>query len=98
MENVQCTVYTVHLPFKGLTEHQNNTSIKLINPFTLVFLPITQNIFRQTIPENSGPDKTFCCECPYEKKKKKKFRFTPSQSTLKYGSKNRPWPKGLKNK
>ena len=28
-------------------------------------------------------------------KKNEKFSFTPSQSTLKYGSKNRPWPKGL---
>ena len=27
--------------------------------------------------------------------KKKKNSFTPSQGTLKYGSKNHPWPKGL---
>ena len=26
---------------------------------------------------------------------KKNDSFTPFQSTLKYGSKNRPWPKGL---
>ena len=38
------------------------------NPF--VFLPHTENIFRQSIPENSWLFKTFCCRCPYEKKKK----------------------------
>ena len=31
-------------------------------------------------------------------KKTNKISFTSSQSTLKYGSKNRPWPKGLKQK
>ena len=30
------------------------------------------------------------------KKKIKKFSFTPSQSTLKYGSENRLWVRGLK--
>ena len=40
--------------------------------------------FRQQIPENSWFFKTFCCRCPYEKK----YSFTPSQSTLKYGSEN----------
>ena len=29
---------------------------------SLVFLPFTQNILRQPIPENSWP---YCCECPY---------------------------------
>ena len=36
----------------------------------------------------------FCCGCPYEKNIHK-YSFTPSQITLKYGSKNRPWVIGL---
>ena len=40
--------------------------------------------------------KLFVADAPMKKKKEKKFSFTPSQSTLKYGSKNRPGPKGLK--
>ena len=31
-------------------------------------------------------------------KKTNKISFTSSESTLKYGSKNRPWPKGVKQK
>ena len=38
----------------------------------------------------------FVADCPYEKLKIKKIRFTPSQSTLKDGSENRPSMKGLK--
>ena len=33
-------------------------------PPSLVFLPFTQNIFRQPIPENSWPYKSFYCGCP----------------------------------
>ena len=38
--------------------------------------------------------KLFVADAPM--KKIKEFSFTFSQSTLKYGSKNLPWPKGLK--
>ena len=31
------------------------------------FFPFTQNIFRQPIPENARPYKTFCCGWPYKK-------------------------------
>ena len=34
-------------------------------PPSLVFLSFTQNIFRQPIPENSGPNKTFYSGCSY---------------------------------
>ena len=61
---------------------------------TMFFLPLEQNIFRQPIPENTLPYQTFYLEYPYEKKNKK-IVLTPYQSTLKYGTKNRPWPKGL---
>ena len=50
----------------------------------------------------------FFCRFPYEKFEKKNsfihkqiskyfftYGFIPSESTFKYGSKNRPWPKGL---
>ena len=60
------------------------------------FLRFTQNIFGQHMPENAWPCKTFCCGCPYEEKKIKKFSVSPSQSTLKYGSENNPWRRGLK--
>ena len=36
----------------------------------------------------------FCCGCPYEKKSRN-IVLPPSQSTLKYGSENRPWLRGL---
>ena len=79
----------------------------LINPSThghgalyappLVFLPFAPNFFRKPIPQNSWPYKTFCCGYPHEKKVNN-FTFTPSQSTLKYGSENRLLRKGLKTK
>ena len=62
---------------------------------SLTFCLFTQNILRQPIPENSWPCKPFCCGCPYEKKSKN-LVLPPSQSTLKYGSENRPWVRGLK--
>ena len=37
--------------------------------------------------------KSFFCGCPYEKKI---VCFTPSQSTLKFRPKNRPWTRGLR--
>ena len=40
--------------------------------------------------------KLFIADAPM-KKKIIKFSFTPSQCILKYGSKNRPWPKGLRD-
>ena len=48
------------------------------------------------MPENSSPCKTLCCGCPYETKKSINLVLPPSQSTLKYGSENRPWVRGLK--
>ena len=38
----------------------------------------------------------FVADAPTIEKDKKKISFTPSQSTLKYGSENNPWMKGLK--
>ena len=48
------------------------------------------NIFKQPILENAWAFKAFCCGCPYEK-----YSSTPSKSTLKYGSKNRPFMRGF---
>ena len=48
-------------------------------PPSLVFLPFTQNIFRQPIPENSWPYKTFYCRCPYEKKNQKIYFYPLSE-------------------
>ena len=58
------------------------------------FLPVTQNYHEAPIPENSCPCKPFCCGCPYEKKSRN-LVLHPSQSTLKYGSENRPCLRGL---
>ena len=38
-----------------------------VSPSLPCFLPFTQDILRQPIPENSWPCKPFCCGCPYEK-------------------------------
>ena len=48
---------------------------------SLVFLPFTENISRQPIPENSWPYKTFYCECPYEKKWKNRALWSMSPKT-----------------
>ena len=47
-----------------------------VRPPLLCLLPLTQNIFRQPISENSWP-KTFYCECPYEKIKTTNLAVTP---------------------
>ena len=47
------------------------------------------NIFRQTIPENSWPCKSFCCGWPIKKK---------TQKTLKYGSETTHGREGVKDK
>ena len=51
-------------------------------------LPVTQNYHLTPIPENSCPCKPFCCE------KSRNLVLPPSQSTLKYGSENRPNQEG----
>ena len=65
-----------------------------VSPSLPCFLPFTQDILRQPIPENSWPCKPFCCGCPYEKTNKK-CSFTLAQSTLKNWSKNLPCLRGL---
>ena len=52
-------------------------------------LPIITKV-KQPILENAWAFKAFCCGCPYEK-----YSSTPSKSTLKYGSKNRPFMRGF---
>ena len=42
--------------------------------------------------------KLYNADAPMKKKNSKKFSFTSSQSTLIYGSENRPWPEGLKSR
>ena len=58
-------------------------------------LPFTQNIFRQPMPENSWPCKTLFW-MPLWRRKNEKINVIPSQSTLKYGSENNLWMKGLR--
>ena len=42
-----------------------------VRPSLLAFLPFTQKLFRQPIPQNLWPYAIFFCGCPYEKKKLK---------------------------
>ena len=73
--------------------------IMFLNPFNQVGgggggLPFTQNIIRQPIPEKFDLANVLLW-MPLWKNMKKKNSFTPSQSTWKYGSENRPWGRGL---
>ena len=81
-------------PYINPLKHGGGGAVRPSLPF---FLPFTQNYYEAPIPENSCPGKPFCCGCPYEEKKIKKIILPPSQSTLKYGSENRPWVRGSRN-
>ena len=59
-------------------------------PPSLGFLPFTQNVFRQTIPEIPDLSKMFVADAHMKRKKINKFSFTPSQSTFKYRFENSP--------
>ena len=81
--NIKWLITNIPLkPWKG-----GGCAERLSLPF---LLPFIQNYHEAPIPENSWTCKTFCCG-----NKNKKFSFTLSQSTLKYGSENRPWVRGL---
>ena len=51
------------------------------------FLPFTQNIFRQLIPKNSWPLKTFCCESHHEEMKSKSLVVSPLRALWNMGVK-----------
>ena len=61
--------------------------------FFLGFLPFTQNILSNPYPKTLDLSKCFVADA-----RMKKNRFTPSQSTLKCGSENRPYIRGLRSK
>ena len=50
----------------------------------LDFLPFTQKIFGQPIPEHSWLFKTFCCEFPYEQKISNILFYSPSDHFVLY--------------
>ena len=65
-----------------------------VRPHLLFFCPLLKIALGNPYLKILELTKNFVADAPM-KTKFKKFSFTPSQSTLKYGSKNRPWPKGL---
>ena len=91
MESRRYWLWVLTGPVVNPSKHGGGGSV---GPFLPCLLPFTQYILRQPIPENFWHCKPFCCGCPYEKKNKK-FSFTPSKSTLKTRSRNRPCLRGL---